>query len=146
MKSDFSTIDQTRIADAGVYGSVASRPDAIQIIAAILLATVAIGMPQSPFVGKWQTRMSRVSHKSAITVNIVEQEQRLGGTVVLVNPDASEIQLPIANVKVTENMIEFETHDKNDTFYWSLRVHRSRGLLHGSCREMLIDERMRKQH
>ncbi len=82
------------------------------IIAAILLAaTFAIGMPQSPFVGKWQTRVSRVTHKSAITVNIVEQEQRLGGTVVLVNPDASEIQLPIANVKGAENVIEFETHD-----------------------------------
>jgi hypothetical protein len=66
------------------------------VIAAILLATTfAIGMPQSRFAGKWQTRVSRVTHKSAITVNIVEPEQRLGGTVVLVNPDASEIQLPL---------------------------------------------------
>ena len=63
-----------------------------RIIAAILLvATSAIGMPV-PFVGKWQTRVSRVTHKAAITVNIVEQEQRLGGTVVLDNPDASEIR------------------------------------------------------
>ena len=119
------------------------------IIAAILLAaTFAIGLPQPLFVGKWQTRVSRVTHKSNITVNIVEQEQRLGGTVVLVNPDASEIQLPIANVKVTESVIEFETQDKNDTFYWSLTLkkNRNRGLLHGSCREMLIDERVRKQH
>ena len=119
------------------------------IIAAILLAaTFAVGMPQSPFVGKWQTRVSRVTHKSAITVNIAEQEERLGGTVALVSPDMSEIQLPIANVKVTENVIEFETHDKNDTFYWSLTVqeNRKRGLLHGRCREMLIDERVRKQH
>jgi hypothetical protein len=54
----------------------------------------------------------------------------------------------VANVKVTENVIEFETHDKNVTFYWSLTVQKSRnrGLLHGSCREMLIDERVRKQH
>src|SRR5258708_6400279 len=119
------------------------------IIGAILLAaTFAIGMPQSPFVGKWQTRVSRATHKSAITVNIVEQEQGFGGGVVLVNPDGSEIQLPVANVKVTENVIEFETHDKNDTFYWSLTVQKNRnqGLLHGSCREMLIDERVRKQH
>ena len=120
-----------------------------RIIAAILLvATSAIGMPQSPFVGRWQTRVSRVTHKAAITVNIVEQEQRLGGTVVLDNPDASEIQLPLANVKTTENVIEFETHDKNDAFYWSLtvRTNRNRGLLHGSCREMLIDEPVLKQH
>ena len=74
-------------------------------------------------------------------------EQRLGGTVVLVNPDASEIQLPIANVEVTENVIEFESHYKNDTFYWSLTVQKNgnQGLLHGSCREMLIDERVQKQ-
>jgi len=113
----------------------------------ILAATFAIGLPQSPFIGKWQTRVSRVTHKSNITVNIVEQEQRLGGAVVLVNPDASEIQLPIAIVNITENVIEFETHDKNDTFYWSLTVqkNRNRGLLHGRCREMLIDESVRKQ-
>jgi hypothetical protein len=119
------------------------------IIAAILLAaTFAIRNAAAPFIGKWQTPVSRVTHKSAITVNIVEQEQRLGGTVVLVNPDASDIQLPIANVKVTENVIEFETHDQNDTFYWSLTVqkNRNRGLLHGRCREMLIEERVRKQH
>jgi hypothetical protein len=119
------------------------------IVAAILLAaTFGIGMPRSPFVGKWQTRVSRVTHKSAITVNIVKQEPRFGGTVGLVNPDASEIELPILNVKVTDNVIEFEAHDKNDTFYWSLTVQKNanRGLLHGSCREMLVDEPMRKQH
>ena len=57
--------------------------------------------------------------------------------------------LPIANVKTTENVIEFETHDKNETFYWSLtvRTSRNRGLLHGSCREMLIDQKpVFKQH
>jgi starvation-inducible outer membrane lipoprotein len=86
------------------------------IAGTFLAATFAIGLPQSPLVGKWQTRVSRVTHKSNITVNIVEQEQRLGGAVVLVNPDASEIQLPTGNVNITENVIEFETHDKNDTF------------------------------
>jgi hypothetical protein len=30
--------------------------------------------------------MSRVTKKPAITVSIAEQEQKLGGTVVLVNP------------------------------------------------------------
>src|SRR5258708_19216227 len=113
------------------------------IIGAILLAaTFAIGMPQSPFVGKWQTRVSRATHKSAITVNIVEQEQGLGAGVVLVNPDGSEIQLPVANVKVTENVIEFETHDKNDTFYCSLTVHKNpnQALLHPLSRELLINQ------
>lgn len=143
----FHPFDQTRITDSGVYGTVGSTLMRFPIIAAILFAaTFAIGTPQSPFVGKWQTRVSRVTHKSAITVSIVDQERGLGGTVVLVNPDASEIQLPIVNVKITEHVIEFETDYENDTFYWNLTVQKNlnRGLLHGSCREMLIDERVRK--
>jgi hypothetical protein len=113
----------------------------------VFLATAfALGVPQSQFIGKWQTRVSRVTKKSAITVNIMEQQQSLGGTVVLVNPDASEIELPMLNVKVTDNVIEYETRDRNETFHWSLTVQKKRGqgLLHGSCREMLIDERVQK--
>jgi hypothetical protein len=80
-------------------------------------------------------------------VIIVELHQRLGGAVVLVNPDASEIKLPILNVKITENVMEFETRDESGIFYWSLTLRRSpeRGLLHGSCGEMLVDELVRKQ-
>jgi hypothetical protein len=80
-------------------------------------------------------------------VIIVELHRRLGGAVVLVNPDASEIKLPILNVKITENVMEFETRDKNDIFYWSLTLRRNpdRGLLHGSSGEMLVDEPVRKQ-
>jgi hypothetical protein len=51
--------------------------------AVILLATAfAAAAPQSHFLGKWQTRISSVTHKSTITVNIVEQEtngRRHGG-------------------------------------------------------------------
>lgn len=113
----------------------------------LLTATLALGMPQSAFVGKWQTHTSRVTNKPAITVIIVELNQRLGGAVVLVNPDASEIKLPIANLNIKENVMEFETRDKNDIFYWSLTLRRNpdRGLLHGSSGEMLVDEPLRKQ-
>ena len=104
-------------------------------------------MPQSAFVGKWQTHTSRVTNKPAITVIIVELNQRLGGAVVLVNPDASEIKLPIVNLNIKENVLEFETRDKNDIFYWSLALRRNPdlGLLHGSSGEMLVDEPVRKQ-
>jgi hypothetical protein len=80
-------------------------------------------------------------------VIIVELNQRLGGAVVLVNPDASEIKLPILNLKISENVMEFETRDKNDIFNWSLTLRRDpeRGLLHGSSGEMLVDEPVRKQ-
>ena len=118
------------------------------IIAAILLnTTFAIGMPQSQFVGNWQTPINRITHRSSITVKLREQQQSLGGSIVLVNPDTSEIELPILNLRVTHNAIEFETHDKEATFYWTLTVQKhDRGLLHGSCREMLIDERVQRQH
>lgn len=113
----------------------------------LLTTTLALGMPQSAFVGQWQTHTSRVTNKPAIIVIIAELNQRLGGAVVLVNPDASEIKLPILNVKITENVMEFETRDKNDIFYWSLTLRRNpdRGLLHGSSGEMLVDEPVRKQ-
>jgi hypothetical protein len=118
-----------------------------QGIALLLFATLAGGASQSQFAGKWQTRTSRVTNQPAITVIIVELNQRLGGAVVLVNPDASEDKLPILNLKITENVMEFETRDKNSVFYWSLTLqkNRKRGLLHGSCGEMLVDERVRKQ-
>jgi hypothetical protein len=113
----------------------------------ILLTTLALGMPQSAFVGKWQTHTSRVTNKPAITVIIVELNQRLGGAVVLVNPDASEIKLAIVNLNIKENVMELETRDKNDIFYWSLALRRNpdRGLLHGRSGEMLVDEPVRKQ-
>ncbi len=113
----------------------------------LLAATLSLGMPQSTFVGKWQTRTSRIANKPAITVIIVELNQRLGGAVVLVNPDASEMKLPILNLKISENVMEFETRDKNDIFYWSLTLQRNpeRGMLHGSSGEMLVDEPVRKQ-
>jgi hypothetical protein len=83
-----------------------------------LFATLATGAAQSQFAGKCQTRMSRVTKKPAITVNIVEQEQKLGGTVVLVNPpDGSEIEVPILNAKALGNVIEFGTLVNAARFY-----------------------------
>jgi hypothetical protein len=117
------------------------------ITALLLVATLAAGASQSQFVGKWQTRVSRVTNKSSITVIILKKEQTFGGAVVLGNPDGSEIELPILNAKASGNVIEFETVLKTDTFHWNLTVKKtgsSRGLLHGSCREMLIGETVKK--
>jgi hypothetical protein len=95
----------------------------------------------------WQTKTSPVTNKPAITVIIVELGKGLGGAVVLVNPDATEIKLPILNLKITENVMEFETHE-NGLCFWSLKLRRDRtqGLLHAGCpAEMLIDEPVRKR-
>ena len=115
----------------------------------VLGVTLATGAAQSQFSGKWQTRVSRVTKKAAITVNLVAQEEKLGGTVVLVNPDGSEIEVAILNAKALGNVIEFETLVKADRFYWSLTLKKprsGRGLLHGSFHEMLIDEAVVKRH
>jgi hypothetical protein len=61
------------------------------ITALLLVATLAAEASQSKFVGKWQTRVSRVTNKSSITVIILKTEETFGGAVVLVNPDRSEI-------------------------------------------------------
>jgi hypothetical protein len=116
-------------------------------IASVLLLTSTLALGQSPFVGLWQTSRSRVTEKSVITVVVVEEGRRLGGAVVLVNPDASDVKLPIFNVKITENLMEFETHASGLCF-WSLTLqkNRNRGLLHGGCPEkMMFDEPVRKR-
>ena len=115
--------------------------------APVFLVATTLASGQSPFIGMWQTSTSRVTDRPAITVVIVELEKRLGGAVVLVNPDASEIKLPILNLKTTEDVLEFETHGSGLCF-WSLKLQRkrNRGLLHGGCPpEMLIDEPVRKR-
>jgi len=117
-------------------------------MALLLLATLATGTSQSQFAGKWQSRLSRVTKKPAITVNFVEHDQELAGIVVLVNPpDGSEVEGPILNVKASGNVIKFESTVSGDIFYWNLTLKKSgsnRALLHGSCREMLIDESVKR--
>src|ERR1700751_1459345 len=113
----------------------------------LLLATTTFAFGQSPFVGMWQTSASRGSNRPAITVVVVEIEKRLGGAVVLVNPDASEIKLPILNLKITDQAMAFDTHGSGPCF-WRLTFHRNsiRGVLHGGCPgEMVVDEPVRKR-
>ena len=53
--------------------------------------------------------MSQVTKKADIMEKISAQEKKLGGTVVLVNPDGSEIEVAILNANVLGNVIECET-------------------------------------
>ena len=112
-----------------------------------LLATTAFAFGQSPFVGMWQTSTNRGSNKPAITVVVVEIEKRLGGAVVLVNADASEVKLPILNLKVADQAMEFDTRGSGPCFWrLTLRRNNNRGVLHGGCPgEMVVDEPVRKR-
>jgi hypothetical protein len=54
--------------------------------------------------------------------------------------------MAISNSLESGNGLEFETMDRHDTWYGGLTLTaKTKGLLHGSVREMLIDERVRKR-
>jgi hypothetical protein len=108
-------------------------------ILALLLMPGAV-FAQSPFAGKWQTR------KSAITVNIAVTEGKVRGTVVFLGPHNDQREMAASNFHESGNALEFETKDEHYTWSWRLTLHgRTKGLLHGSVHEMLIDERVKKR-
>jgi hypothetical protein len=115
---------------------------------AVLLCFSVVAPAESQFAGKWQTKISPATGKHSITLNIVVNEGKIGGTVVLVNPpDRSELESPILNPELSGTTLKFETNHKNDKFSWQLTLKKDsrEGLLHGSLGEMLIDERVVKQ-
>lgn len=117
----------------------------LSVAPVLLIAALAAG--QSPFLGMWQTKTNRVGDKPGTTVVVVELEKRLGGAVVLVNSDGSEVKLPILNLKIAENVMEFETRSTGLCF-WSLRLQSKgdRGLLHRGCPGvMMLDEPVQKR-
>ncbi len=108
------------------------------MLALILLPGAVLA--QSPFAGKWETR------KSAITVNIAVTEGTVSGTVVFHGPHHYQWEMAASNFHESGNALEFETNDKLDTWCWHLSLSsKTKGLLHGSVREMLIDERVKKR-
>ncbi len=79
-------------------------------------------------------------------VNIVDSQGKLTGTVVFLRPLSYRLEMTISNPQKNGNDLEFETKDRDAPFYWRLTlVGRRKGLLHGSMREMLIDERVKKR-
>jgi len=114
---------------------------------AVLVCLSVVAPAQSQFAGKWQTKISPARGKHSITLNIVVNEDKVDGKVVLVNPDRSESESPILNPELKRTTLKFETSLGNDKFNWRLTVKKGsrEGLLHGSVGEMLIDERVVKQ-
>jgi hypothetical protein len=109
------------------------------ILALILMPSAVLA--QSPFAGKWQTR------KNAITVEIAFTEGKVTGAVVFLGPQRYRCEMAASNFHESGNTLEFETNDKLDTWCWRLTLaSKTKGLLHGSVREMLIDERVRKRY
>ncbi len=101
---------------------------------AVVICFSVVALAQSQFAGKWQTKTSGVTGKPTITVNIMESANKLSGTVVLVNPDRSEIEMPILSPELKEKTLEFETNLQGTPFNWrlSLKNGNARGLLHGT--------------
>jgi hypothetical protein len=113
-----------------------------KVFAMLFCLSVSALSQLRPFCGKWQTRISPVTGKSTITVNLTEG----GGAVVLVNPDGSELKLPIFDSEVRNNSLEFLTNDTKCVCHWNLKLNKSKnkGLLKAGCGEMLIKEKVSK--
>jgi hypothetical protein len=118
---------------------------------AIVICFSVVALAESQFAGKWQTKASRVTGKPTITVNIAESESKLSGTVVLVNPDRSEMEMPIISSELKGEVLEFETNLQGTPFDWRLILKKGgrEAVLHGSDRrpskggqggEMVIEE------
>jgi hypothetical protein len=114
---------------------------------AILMGLSSLAVAQAQFAGKWQTRISSATGKHSITLNIVVNEDKVGGTLILINPDRSEIESGILNAELRGDTLEFGTKVTQDTFDWRLTLKKGnkKGSLHGSFREMVIDEDVVKQ-
>jgi hypothetical protein len=123
---------------------------------AVLICFSVVALAQSQFVGEWQTKTSRLTGKPTITVNMIESENKLSGTVVLVNPDRSEMEMPILSPALKGKTLEFETSLQGTPFDWRLTLKKgdASGFLHGSDRrpgkggqggEMVIEERVFKR-
>jgi hypothetical protein len=127
----------------------------LSVLAAVICFS-GVALAQSQFAGKWQTKTSPVTGKRTITVNIIESENKLSGTVVLVNPDRSEMEMPILNPQLKGKTLEFETSLQGTPFDWRLTLKKGNasGLLHGTDRrpgkggqggEMVIEEHVVKK-
>ena len=123
---------------------------------AVVICFSVVALAQSQFAGKWQTKTSPVTGKRTITVNIIEIENRLSGTVILVNPDRSQMEMPMLSPELNGKNLEFGTNLQGTPFDWRLTLKKSNvsGWLHGSDRrsgkggqggEMVIAERVFKR-
>jgi hypothetical protein len=114
---------------------------------AVLVCFSVAAPGQLPFAGKWQTKISPATGKHSITVNIIVNEGKIGGTVVLVNPDRTQLESPILNPEPKGKTLRFQTNDQGATFDWSLVLKKGnvKGLLHGNVGEMLIDQSVTKE-
>ncbi len=123
-----------------------SRTTRRLLLVAFVIGLSSLAIGQAQFAGKWQTKKSSTTWKHSITVNVAVNEDKVRGTVVLVNPDASEIESEILNVELHNDTLGFETKDRDATFHWRLTLEKSvrKGQLHGSIGEMLIDEKVLK--
>jgi hypothetical protein len=78
-------------------------------------------------------------------VNIAVSDSSVNGTVLLLAQN-SRLEMTIVNARVNGATLEFETKESGSSWFWCLTLNGKReALLHGSIREMLIDEHVRKQ-
>jgi hypothetical protein len=103
----------------------------------VVLPTLAAAQRQ--FLGKWQNK------KASITISIAVSACQVSGEVILADVQG-DLEMPISNPRQNGNVLEFESKDRDATFYWRLAViGKKKARLEGCMREMLFDERVRKR-
>lgn len=100
------------------------------------------------FAGVWRSRISPLTGKHSVTVNLSVSEGIAGGTVTLVNPDGVEITTAIVSPVISGRTVTFQTTFENGTTYsWrmSLKKDGAEAALHGSVGAMVVEEPVFKQ-
>ncbi len=101
-----------------------------------MLCCSVIASGNSKFVGEWQTRISPVTGKPSITVNVLANGNTFNGTVVFVNPDGTEIEMTLLSPELKGRTLTFQTNDGGMIYVWrmTLKLNGREGVLHGSDR------------
>ena len=115
-------------------------------IAVFFLVAVSLAQVQA-FSGIWQSRTIPLTGKPTITVIIDESGKGMSGRVILVNPDRTQIEMPILNPSVRARLLTFQTHDETTSYDWrvTLKKNGRTASLRLSFREALMEANLVKQ-
>ena len=98
------------------------------------------------FVGTWEIRKSPTTGRINLTVNIVQADDTVSGTVMFINPDGTTTELPISHPEFKGTALDFQTQDRDVIMHWSLTIGNARGgILRGNEHELLIEEEVKKK-
>jgi hypothetical protein len=94
------------------------------VVVSVVIGSATTLLAQSQFDGRWETKQSRSTGKHSITVNIKSENGTITGSMVLINPDGSEMEWPIENASMDGKTILFRTEDNKANLDWQIETQR----------------------